>query len=102
MTAYRVPLIAAPQRLSIPLSGIIYNMNLKWNTFAQCWVLDIADVNNVPIVNGLPLITGANLLSAYDYLGFTGQLVCQTDNDPQAVPTFYNLGSQGNLYYVTT
>jgi len=49
----------------------------------------------------VPLVTGANLLKKYAYLGFVGALWVQTLDNPDAVPTFQNLGSDGQLFYVT-
>lgn len=100
MTAYRIPLSSVPQRLSISLAGVIYNLTLRWNRFAQAWMLDISDINFVPMINGIPLVTGANLLAQYAYKGIGGQLIAQTDNSPLDPPSFTNLGSQGNLYFV--
>jgi uncharacterized protein DUF6983 len=48
------------------------------------------------------LVTGADLLAQYKHLGFTGALVVQTVSNPDAVPTFANLGDDGQVYWVTT
>jgi predicted Zn-dependent protease with MMP-like domain len=99
---FSIPLQAQPQTFTINLSGTTYTFVLNYrNTTMGGWVLDINDVNNNPIVQGLPLITGANLLAKYTYLGFTGALWVQTADNPDAVPTFQNLGTDGLLYYVT-
>ncbi len=42
---------------------------------------------------------GTNLLEQYDYLGLGGVLWCQTTDDPDAVPTFGNLGVGSHLYW---
>ena len=76
-----------------------YQITVKWNNNCQSWVIDIADSNGNPILSGIPLVTGVNLLGQFGYLNFGGQLVAQTENDPSAVPTFTNLGTQGNLYF---
>jgi hypothetical protein len=102
MTAYLVPLINKPQTLSIALGGTTYNLNVYWCRIGQLWMLDIADVNSNPILGGIPLVTSADLLAQYAYLGFAGALIVQTANDTLALPTFANLGDQGNLYFVTT
>lgn len=101
-TYFTIPLQAQPQTFSIILSGVTYNFTLLYrNVDMGGWCLDIADANNVPIVQGIPLVTGANLLAQYTYLGFVGTLWVQTQSDPDAVPTFANLGTDGLLYYVT-
>jgi len=86
----------------VSLSGVSYTFTLQYrNTTMGGWVLDIGDANNNPLIQGIPLVTGANLLAQYAYLGFVGALWVQTLSDPDAVPTFQNLGIDGLLFYVT-
>lgn len=100
MSAVEIPLSPSPQSFSIALAGVTYRFTIKWNTSSNCWVLDIADDQNDPLVNGLAMVTGRDLLEPYGYLNFGGQLIVQTDNDPTAVPTFTNLGITSHLYFV--
>lgn len=102
MAYYEIPLSPKPQTFSVALGGVTYQMTLKWNWVSSCWVLDIADASGNAIVNGLPLVTGGDLLDQYAHLGFSGRLIVQTDNDPDAVPTFDDLGSTGHLYFLTS
>lgn len=99
-TPVEIPLIAAAQKLRVTLVGVTYAMKIQWCPPSSCWVLDIADTNDVPIVTGIPMITGEDLLGQYAYLGIGGQLIVQTDSDVDAVPTYDNLGSLGHLYFV--
>lgn len=101
-TAYEIPLSPDPQKFSIELGGVTYNLTLTWNTMTNSWMLAIADSNNNPMISSIPVVTGCNLLAPYGYLNFGGTLVALTDGDVDAVPTFENLGLQGHLYYVTT
>ncbi|WP_436286583.1 phage baseplate plug family protein [Robbsia andropogonis] len=102
MTTYsEIPLSSKPQTLTVSLGGTTYQLTVKWNAVSSCWVLDIADSTGAGIVSGIPMITGADLLGQYAYLGISGALYCQTDNDPSAVPTFSNLGTTGHLYLAT-
>lgn len=102
-TAFQVPLqVGTPQQLSITLAGVVYQLTLVFrNDPAGGWYLDIADASNTPLLQGLPLVTGADLLAQYAYLKFGGKLVVQTTSNPDAVPTFDNLGADGQLYFVT-
>ena len=112
-TAYAVPLQqdtssgtaqGLPQTFQITLSGTVYILTVRYRNDPAGmggWVLDIADASSNDIVTGIPLVTGANLLEQYAYLGFVGGLYVQTGSDPDAVPTFDNLGGDGQLYYVT-
>jgi hypothetical protein len=98
--AFELPLTPIAQSFFIQLAGTTYKMSLRWNTPASCWVFDLADADEVPILNGVPIITGTDLLGQYAYLGISGGLVALTEGNPDAVPTFQNLGSGGNLYFV--
>lgn len=100
ITPYTIPLIQSNQTLTISLAGISYNLRVVWNNIAQSWTLDILDKNNNAIVTGIPIVTGADLLEQFGYLNFGGRLIAQTDNDPNAIPTFANLGLTGNLFFV--
>lgn len=77
-TAYEIPLSAEPQRFSIELANVTYQLVVVWNPSLQCWVLDINDENGVALVLGIPIVTGLDLLRQYAYLGFGGSLVVQT------------------------
>lgn len=99
-TYYEIPLSPTPQTFRISLAGITYAFTLKWNWVSACWVIDIADATDKPMVSGIPMVTGVDLLSPYAYLGFGGSLVAQTDNAPDVVPTFDDLGSTGHLYWI--
>ncbi len=103
-TAYPIPLKPYPQQLSIALGGVTYTLTLQYrNTDDGGWTLDISDASgNTPILQGIPLVTGVDLLAQYAYLNFGGQLVVRTASDPDAVPTFSNLGTDGILYWVVT
>jgi hypothetical protein len=90
-----------PQTFRITLSGIPFAFRLQWRELlAQCWLLDIADENNNQLIAGVPLLAGANLLSQYTDLNFPGELWVASDGEPDAPPTFGNLGVNSHLYYV--
>lgn len=100
MANFEIPLTPTPQRFSITLSGVQYRLAVVWRNAEQGgWVLDVADANGNPIIQGIPLVTGANLLEQYEYLGLSGVLWCQTTDNPDAVPTFDNLGVGSHLYW---
>jgi hypothetical protein len=100
---YAIPVQqSTPQNFQILLGGVSYRLSLYYQNVPQGgWTLDIADVSDNPILQGLPLVTGANLLAQYGYLNFGGALWVQTYTDPDAVPTFENLGGDAVLYWVT-
>lgn len=99
MTRYEIPLTAEPQAFDIALAGVTYNLSLAWNVPAQCWILDIADRNNVPLVDGISVVTGADLLEQYGYLAFGGRLIAETDGDLSLPPSFTNLGKESHVIF---
>jgi hypothetical protein len=99
-TPFLIPLQPTNQTLQVTMAGVLYQLTVRWNDMNQAWTLDIADANSSPILSGLPIVTGKDLLASYAYLNFGGQLIAQTTNDTDAVPTLANLGSAGNLYFV--
>lgn len=102
MQIYEIPLSPQAQTFGISLGGTDYHMTLYWNTPAACWMLDLADANEAPIIQGIPVVTGLDLLYQYKYLGVNGSLVVQTDYNTDAVPTYANLGVTGRIYFVAS
>ena len=102
MATYEIPLTPEAQTFQILLGTVEYSIYMYWNQFSNSWTIDILDVNSVPIVTGIPVVGNTNLLSPYGYLNFGGQLIAQTDNDPDTPPTYVDLGSTGHIYFVTT
>lgn len=100
-TAYEVPLTPEPQKFQIALVNLTYTVTVVWNTANASWMIDIADASGNPILQGIPMVTGADLLQQFAYLNFGFQLIAQTDNAVDVVPTFADLGTTGHLYAVT-
>lgn len=101
MANFEIPLSPNPQTFTISLSGVDYRLTVQWrNAEGAGWILDIADTSANPIIQGIPLVTGVNLLEQFEYL-ISGVLWVQTTADPDAVPTFDNLGVGSHLYWYT-
>lgn len=94
-----IPLKAAPQTLGVVLSGKSYRMAVKWNWIEQCWVVDLSDSAGVPVARGLAMVTGADMLGQLHARGFVGRMFPASDQQPDAVPSFANLGKTGHLFY---
>ena len=102
MSVFLIPFLPSqPQVLQVSIGGVTYTMKVRFCTPAQCWMLDLSDVSGNPIIQGIPLITGTDLLSQYAYLDLGFSLLVQTNNDANAVPTFANFGTLGNVYVLT-
>ncbi len=99
-TTYLVPLSGSPEAFGITLAGVAYQFTVQWRDAADSWFLDIADNQSNPIASGIPLVTGADLLEQYAHLGIGGSLYVQSSPTPTDTPTFTNLGSASNLYFV--
>jgi hypothetical protein len=100
MTVLELPLSGAPVRYRINLGGA-WTLTFQYRDNDDGgWMLDIGDADNAPVLCGIPLVTGSDLLAQYAYLGFTGQLWVRSDGDPDAVPSFFNLGSRSHVYWI--
>jgi hypothetical protein len=101
ITGYIIPFSPRPQRLITTLGTVTYNLRTRWSNPSNCWLLDIADVDNNLIIGGIPMITGADLLEQYRYLGFVGSLFAySTDGPPDMVPTLIGLGITAQVAYI--
>jgi hypothetical protein len=100
MNTFEVPLIPSrPQAFTISLSGVYYQITVKWNKASNLWVMDMYDNQGMLVLAGLPFVPGADFLQQFEYLGFVGQMFVVTDHDPTKPPTFDNLGVTSHLYY---
>lgn len=100
-TAYKIPFTPQPLRMEISLGGVFYILRTYWNTPMGCWILDIYDDSDLPLVRGIPIVTGGDLLQQFEYLGFNGMmLVWSTEGPWHMVPSFTSLGANSNVYYV--
>jgi hypothetical protein len=100
--AYKFPLSPKAQSFFARLGSKRYLLTWRFNSAAQSWMLSIADENKNPILSSIPVVTGLDLLAPYRYTGIEGSIVVQTDHNADAVPTYANLGQDGNVYYVVS
>lgn len=100
MTPYEIPLTPAPQKFQLQMGGTTYSLLLTWCGPQGCWLLDLRQADETPILTSMPLQTGVDLLAQHAYLGIPGQLWVQTDGDLDKVPGFTDLGASGHLYYL--
>ena len=99
-TTYEIPLSGDPQSFSVTFpNGNVYKMRViyQFNDDA-CWLIDIADAENNPLVCGVPLVTGADILAQYAYLGLGVAMYASTDADPSEPPHWWNLGTGAHIY----
>ena len=104
MPSYKIPLLPTPQRFTITLGGLDYQILLTYKNVTEGgWVIDVADNAGVPMLAGIPLVTGTDVLGQHKHLGFGGALSIQPkDTNVAAVPTFTDLGIDTQLIWTTT
>lgn len=103
ITTFVLPVTNIPQEFTTELVNTTYTITCKFNDQPDAgWVLDISDINDLPICCNIPLVTGIDLLFGLEYLGIGGSLYVSTDGaSPDDVPTLDNLGTDSNLYFQT-
>ena len=100
MSAFEIPLSPRPQRMTIALNGVPYQLRFFYaNVEEGGWMMDIADSAGKPLVCGVPLVTGADLLAQYATLGLGGKLFVVTEVDPAATPGYADLGVTSHLLW---
>lgn len=100
MAVFEIPLSPQPQRFKIQLGSVFYQMTVRWNDATEGgWTADLADTDGNPILLTIPFITGADLLAQFSYLGTPGELLVQTQQETDAVPTYVNLGDASRVYF---
>jgi hypothetical protein len=99
-SAVELPFDATPQRVTITLVSVNYQVQLTWNVPAQCWITDIADSDGNPLAGGIPLVTGADLFEQFAYLGFGGQLLVYSDHAADIPPGWAGLGLTGHVLFL--
>lgn len=106
MAVFKIPLEARNQITRMQINGINYQLRVMWNKMAGVWILDIFTDTGFPILCGIPLITGANLLGQYEYKHIGNDVIfivltLAVGHSPSEIPSQTNLGTDGNLYYIT-
>lgn len=103
MSWFLIPLTTIPQVFQITLAGINYLMTVRWNdAYEGGWQFTLVEADTDTIIlAGAPFVTGTDLLANLGYLGINGSLFVYTEGNEAAVPTFVNLGTESNLYFVT-
>lgn len=90
MTTYTIPTSTSnPHYLqSVQLSGVTYQLEIRYNTRMQRWVLNLADSVGGPIVSGVVMLTQRNLLGQYTTLSVPpGVLFCYNATNSALQPS---------------
>jgi hypothetical protein len=100
MSIINIPLTNQNQTLQVTLNNVTYTLILLWNQFADCWMLDINDVNNTPILNSIPLLAGRDLLKQFVYKNIGGYLITYNTVNPLLPPGYSDLGTSSFLQFI--
>jgi len=102
MAIFKVPLTGTQEKFKLRFKGVLYSCTLYWNYLAKNWFISFyLATDNTPLMLAMPLVTGVDLLKQYEYLNIGGSLIVYTNGDPAATPSYINLGTESNLYFVT-
>lgn len=97
----QIPLENTPQRFEIELDGKTYILECVYNPETPGWAITLSDAEtNIALFRNQPLVAGVDLLAQYKHLEIGGQFLVYTDGDEWVAPTFENLGTESNLYYL--
>lgn len=103
MATWYFPLLPQAQEMQIQLGDVDYTIRFGWcDTTDGGWFIDLSDVDGNPIIMGLPLTAGENVLQQFDYLKLPGEIRVQTDGSPLVEPTYDNLGSNGQVLFISS
>jgi hypothetical protein len=88
---------------SVGLSGVQYQLTVRYNTRMSRWALDIADAMGNPVLSSVTLLIDRILGGQFHYLaGFPPGTFFVLDNTNTGTqPTRYSFGTGNTAYYAT-
>ena len=97
-----IPVTPSPH---VELNGLVFDneavfITLKWNETAESWFMDVVMVDGSQSAYGLRLAPGVNMLYGLNFDKIGGLFVSDTLLTSQE-PTYDNLGTQFELWYMT-
>lgn len=97
---FEIPTVPGAQKLSTTLSGIIYNMTLRYNRQLPGWILDVDDISGNPLARGIAAVCGVDLVNQLTSLGFPGAIMVQDSTNAQIDLSYDSLGTTGGVFYI--
>lgn len=84
----------------VQLSGVNYQLEMRYNTRMGRWILSVLDVIGTPIVQGVPMLALRNLLGQYPTLLVpAGTLFCFNQSSPLTEPTLISFLTDTSFVY---
>ena len=111
MAIRQIPLTADPNQVfavSLPVDGknLDLILELRYNTEAGYWTMDVLDKTRNPLLAAIPLFTGtapaADLLGQYGYLGIGRAVIVPSGHTTTGQPNDQNLGAEFFLLWGDT
>lgn len=88
-------------QFTITLSGVLFQLEFKYNTRMSRWILSINDPSGNQIMSGIPILIGRALFNQYVELPIPeGTFFAQDNTLQEQQPTQFSFGLQNTLYYV--
>lgn len=102
---FEIPFTPKAQQITANLSGVDYKLSIRYSNY-NYWIMDITDIDDVPVLSGIPIVTGTDLLGQFAYLDLAKEAVIVAltlvgGRPSDAIPTYKNLGIDSHVYYVT-
>ena len=103
MVIRQIPLTADPNQVfavSLPVNGrnLDLILELRYNTEAGYWTMDVFDNKHNPLLAAIPMLTGmhpsADLLGQYQYLGIGSAVIVPSGHTTSGQPNDQNLGTE--------
>lgn len=100
-------LLTIPARNDLPfysfrctLTGVIYTLQMKYNTRMQRWIMDINDSNGNQIFSGAPILIDLDIFGQYTTLAIpVGVIFAVDDTGQDAQPERFSFGLTNTLWY---
>ncbi|MBX4259730.1 hypothetical protein KTC96_24710 (plasmid) [Clostridium estertheticum] len=105
---YIVPLTPSPNQsftciIPIDSKSITFNFFLRYNTQAECWIMQLSDSKQTIIIDSIPLLCGTNLLAQYSYMKIGSAYIVKVDTTLASdKPDDINLGTNFILVWGDT
>lgn len=88
-------------QFTINLSGVLYQLEFKFNTRMNRWILSVNNPSGDQIMSGIPILIGRALFNEYVELPLPeGTFFAQDNTLQDQQPTQFSFGLDHTLYYV--
>lgn len=85
----------------VSIDGIYYKFRFQWNSRDTCWLLNISDINDSPLICGIKLVINYELIRQYAALIMPKGYLFLLDLSGTDLPCdFESLGTRCKLYYI--